>query len=268
MLWEGLRIYSRPQYSAIPADSRFILTENVRDVLHPDIPERYVGRSILIIKNDAVEELEVEGINFLVVDDNSVPEFFIMSQREAERRYPLEMGEVRNSGSSSVVKQFQNEQEALIKIAGGKKSAVRKDSSAPRGVLTRKPAKKEEPSEEEEITITPVDKPVKAKTPAKKPAAKTSSTKTSTAKKTTKKEPVPVINIPDEDTDSETDSKSTKTTAKKPAAKSSTAKKTTTKKSSSKSSDKTNAAVAKFTKKAAVRTAKSVLRPLFKQRKK
>ena len=79
MLWEGLRIYSRQQYSAIGTDCRFILTEKVREVLHPDIPVRYVGRSILIIRTGDIEELELEGINFLVVDD-VVPDFLIMSR--------------------------------------------------------------------------------------------------------------------------------------------------------------------------------------------
>ena len=129
MLWEGLRIYSRQQYSAISADCRFILTEDVRKVLHSDIPERYVGRSIIIVKTPTIEELEVEGINFLVVDDDSVPDFLIMSQREAERRYPAEMSDVRNTGSSPVAKEYQNEQEAMLKIAGGKKAAVRKEPS-------------------------------------------------------------------------------------------------------------------------------------------
>ncbi len=253
MLWEGLRIYSRQQYSAISADCRFILTEDVRKVLHSDIPERYVGRSIIIVKTPSIEELEVEGINFLVVDDDSVPDFLIMSQREAERRYPAEMSDVRNTGSSPVAKEYQNEQEAMLKIAGGKKAAVRKEPSVKTPRKT--PSKKKNPETEE----PPKEKATKAE-PAKLP-----SKSTGTRKKTEK--PAAVINIPDEEPE-EKPSKPKTPTPKKTAAKTSSKKapaKTSTK-STSKSTGAKQSEAARFTKKVAVRTAKKVLTPLWKKK--
>ena len=251
MLWEGLRIYSRSQYSAVPTDCRFILTEEVRNTLHPDIPEGYVGRSILIIRAGNVEELEVEGINFLVVDTD-VPEFLIMSQREAERQYPIEMTAVRNTGASAIVREFQTEQEALVKIASGKKTAVRRASSKKPAVkIPRNSKKKETPKDDEEpeITVKPVSKPVKEEKPAKLPSKKT------TRKPAPKEEKKPVIDIPAEEPKQKEPEKPAngKTSPKKSHA----VKKTET-------SGKESGG---FKKKAAVRSDGSVLLPLWKHKK-
>ena len=259
MLWEGLRIYSRSQYSAVPADCRFILTENVRKALHPDIPERYIGRSILIIRTVNLEELEVEGINFLVVDA-PVPEFLIMSQREAERQYPAEMASVRNSGSSAIAKEFQAEQDAMIKIASGKKAAVRNTSKTPvKRAVSKKTTKKKTPEEEEPVVeaepkkVEPVVEvePEKDGKPAKLPSKRT------TKKSAPKTEPKPVINIPDEEPESG---------AAKP-----TPKKSAPKKKAASSANKTDSSAKKapsgnFKKKAA-HTSGSVLLPLWKHKK-
>ena len=248
MLWEGLRIYSRSQYSAVPADCRFILTDKVREVLHPDIPERYVGRSILIIHTGNLEELEVEGINFLVVDA-PVPEFLIMSQREAERQYPAEMASVRNSGSSTVAKEFQAEQEAMLKIASGKKAAVRNTPKTPvKKSVSKKTSKKETPKEEKPVIEI---EPEKEDKPAKLPSKRTSK---KTAPKT---EPKPVIDIPEEEPESAPEPVPKKTAPKKKAA--STAKKADTPAKKTPSGS--------FKKKAAVRTSGLVLLPLWKHKK-
>ncbi len=113
MLWEGLRIYSREQYEALGPENRFILTPQVRDVLHPDIPETYLNKSLILIEAGGKIEIEVEGNNFLAVKDN-VPDYTIISMREAERRYPDDVTECRLTGSTITSKLYQDDQDALL----------------------------------------------------------------------------------------------------------------------------------------------------------
>lgn len=49
MLWEGIRLYSREQYAKLPPSVRFILTKDVQKYLHPDIPDKYLNKSLLLI---------------------------------------------------------------------------------------------------------------------------------------------------------------------------------------------------------------------------
>lgn len=137
MLWEGIRVYSRSQYEALSPKYRFILTEEVRDKLHPDLPEKYIGKSLILITSKKKTEIEVEGINFIIVDDN-VEDYTLMSLRDAERRYPDEMTECRLTGASIISKLFQEDQTALIE----KKIGTRKPLAS-KSVRKTKTAEKE-----------------------------------------------------------------------------------------------------------------------------
>lgn len=119
MLWAGIRLYSREQYEGVKPEYRFILTPEVREYLHPDIPETYLDKSLILIPTEGGFEIEVEGENFLAVDDKVVG-VTIISLREAERRFPDEVRDCRQTGSSLIAKLFQDEQNPLLAQAGYK----------------------------------------------------------------------------------------------------------------------------------------------------
>lgn len=97
MLWEGIRLYSKNQYASLPPRIRFILTPDVQKYLHPDIQDRYLDKSLLLIKDGDRYEVLVEGENFLVVDDDILG-FTIIGRWEAQRKYPNDMRECQTTG--------------------------------------------------------------------------------------------------------------------------------------------------------------------------
>ncbi len=160
MLWEGLRIYSREQYEALGPENRFILTQQVREVLHPEIPETYLDKSLVLIEAGGRIEIEVEGSNFLAVNDN-VPDYTIISMREAERRYPDDVTECRLTGSTITSKLYQDDQDALL-------AKPRKRGLLKRRTKTEsKPDKKSEKPAKKETKAAP-KKETKPPAPAKK----------------------------------------------------------------------------------------------------
>jgi len=179
LLWEGLRIYSRAQYEALGPENRFILTDKVRDTLHPDLPDSYLGHSIVLIQTSKKVEVEVEGSNFLAVDDD-VPDFTVISMREAERRYPTDVTECRLTGSTLIAKLYQDDQDDLMAAAGKKK----------RGGLFRRSAKTADKPKKAEKTPK-ADKKAGA-APADKPAKKAEAPKPAPAKKSKEEPPAPV----------------------------------------------------------------------------
>lgn len=97
MLWEGIRLYSRQQYASLPCNVRFILTPEVKEYLHPDIPDKYLGKSLLLIQDGDRCEILVEGVNFLVVDED-IKGYTIIGRWDAERRYHVDMRECSEKG--------------------------------------------------------------------------------------------------------------------------------------------------------------------------
>ncbi len=166
MLWEGLRIYSREQYEALGPDNRFILTSKVREMLHPEIPETYLDKSLVLIETGKKVEIEVEGVNFLAVNDD-VPDYTIISMREAERRYPDDVTECRLTGSTITAKLYQDDQDALM--AKPRRSGLlgrRKADSAEKKART---SSKKEPKPEPKKESRKADKPVKKAEPKPEP---------------------------------------------------------------------------------------------------
>ena len=173
MLWEGLRIYSRTQYEALGPQNRFILTKQVREVLHPEIPETYLDKSLVLIEAGGRIEIEVEGSNFLAVKDD-VPDYTIISMREAERRYPDDLTECRLTGSTITSKLYQDDQDALLSKPKKRGLLKRhtKSESKPDKKASAPPAKKDTKAVPAEKKVAASDSKKASKTPtaAKKPA--------------------------------------------------------------------------------------------------
>ena len=174
MLWEGIRVYSREKYRNLGPERRFILTEDIRNHLHPDLPETLIGRSIIIVTYNRQTETEVEGVNFLVVDEE-LPDFVMVGQREAERRYPDEMTEVRLTGSSLIPKLFQEEQDVLLAGVRKRKAPAKKAAPEKKPAPKKSASAKKEPGKKAgDIVVTPVTKGpgTRKNTPKTAPAKK------------------------------------------------------------------------------------------------
>ncbi|AGI47256.1 hypothetical protein TALC_00242 [Thermoplasmatales archaeon BRNA1] len=196
MFWEGLLIVSKSHYEAMGPDRRFILTKEVREHLHPEVPAKYLNKSIIVFGDAKGNiEYEVEGQNFLAVSSLQVREFLTMSPREAERRYADDYLECKMTGSSMVAKLYQMDQEERLADLGIIVAPKKK------GLLgrLRKQKDPEKKGIEEEVRVSKPaeEKPRKTvkKVPAeksaeKKPAAKKPAAKKAAPKKTPESKPV------------------------------------------------------------------------------